>query len=112
MKRASADEVTENRAVASANILAVLAATIGWLFLMPLMPEMPTTGLDPSWRFALNVAVSPGLVFGRDVLFTFGPLGAIYTQLYSPATDHHHDGGERCVWRRIMRDACPGGVSS
>ena len=31
------------------------------------------TGLDPSWAFALNYAHAKGLVFGRDVVFTYGP---------------------------------------
>ncbi|ALP62206.1 hypothetical protein AN416_06045 [Paraburkholderia caribensis] len=87
-KEVAADVTETQRTRAFARSLATVLFVIGWLFLMPLLPEMPTTGLDPSWRFALNVAVSHGLVFGRDVLFTFGPLGSIYTQLYSPETDH------------------------
>jgi hypothetical protein len=31
--------------------------------------------LDATWRFALNYAASRGLVMGRDVVFTYGPLG-------------------------------------
>jgi hypothetical protein len=31
------------------------------------------TGLDPSWAFALNYAHAKGLVFGRDLVFTYGP---------------------------------------
>jgi hypothetical protein len=65
-----------------------LGLAIGWLFLIPFSPEMPSAGLDPSWRYALNVAVSEGLVFGRDLIFTFGPLGSVYTHVYSPQTDH------------------------
>ena len=48
---------------------------------------MPTFGLDPSLEYALNEAVGQGYVFGRDVIFTFGPLASLYWQLYSPATD-------------------------
>ncbi|MDQ3918799.1 MAG: hypothetical protein M3348_10010 [Acidobacteriota bacterium] len=33
------------------------------------------TGLDPSWRYALNALHQSGQLFGRDVVFTFGPLG-------------------------------------
>lgn len=32
-------------------------------------------GLDPSWTYALNTLSSSGALFGRDVVFTFGPLG-------------------------------------
>ncbi|WP_322030620.1 hypothetical protein [Paraburkholderia sp. J76] len=57
------------------------------LLLIPFSPEMPTPGLDPSWRLALNVAIAKGLVFGRDLIFTFGPLGSVYTTVYSPETN-------------------------
>ena len=33
------------------------------------------TGLDPSWILGLNLAHSQGLVAGRDMVFTYGPLG-------------------------------------
>lgn len=45
-------------------------------------------GLDPSWGTALNEALVAKLVFGRDVVFTFGPLGPVYTRSYHPGTDH------------------------
>ncbi|MEO1784782.1 hypothetical protein V4762_06870 [Thermodesulfobium sp. 4217-1] len=32
-------------------------------------------GLDPSWQFAMNYAFEHGLTFGKDIIFTFGPLG-------------------------------------
>lgn len=63
---------------------ALLAA---WLLLIPFSPVMPAVGLDPSWKYALNEAVARGSVFGRDVIFPFGPLASVYTQVYSPATD-------------------------
>ena len=31
--------------------------------------------LDPSWRYFLNIANSEGYVFGKNVFFTYGPLG-------------------------------------
>ncbi|MBB5753885.1 hypothetical protein [Prosthecomicrobium pneumaticum] len=68
-------------ALSIAGLVLVLAGTL------PLAPTMPSAGLDPSWRIAINEAVARGLVFGRDVLFTFGPYGSIYTQVYHPATD-------------------------
>ncbi len=48
---------------------------------------MPEAGLDPSWQYALNVAIEQHLVFGRDLIFTFGPLGSVYTSLFSPSTN-------------------------
>ncbi len=39
-------------------------------FIFPSLPE-----LDPSWMTALNLIERDGLIFGKDVIFTFGPLG-------------------------------------
>jgi hypothetical protein len=46
--------------------------------LIPLPPGTPVTGLDASWARALNLAHAQNLVFGRDVIFSFGPLGYLY----------------------------------
>jgi hypothetical protein len=32
-------------------------------------------GIDPSWQAALHMAAGRGLAFGRDLVFTYGPLG-------------------------------------
>jgi hypothetical protein len=68
-------------------VLAILPAALAGFLLVPWAPRMPATGLDASWQYALNEAVAHHLVFGRDVVFTFGPFGSVYTTLYSPATD-------------------------
>jgi hypothetical protein len=39
-----------------------------------------TNGLDDSWKRALNLAVEKHLVFGRDFIFTYGPLGLLVTR--------------------------------
>ena len=54
---------------------------------VPLNPSMPVSGLDTSWMMSMNQAVAQHLVFGRDIIFTFGPYASIYTGLYHPATD-------------------------
>ena len=46
--------------------IALLAWPVRWYRL--------TAGLDPSWAFAVNDAHTRGLIFGRDVYFTYGPL--------------------------------------
>ena len=33
-----------------------------------------TSGVDASWAYGINDAHARGLIFGRDVLFTYGPL--------------------------------------
>ncbi len=55
--------------------------------IMPLAPSFPGPFLDDGWQFGLNAALARHLVFGRDILFTFGPYGVVYTGLYGPATD-------------------------
>ena len=60
----------------------------GILAFAPLAPVQPGAGLDDSWRLAMNQAVAEGLIFGRDIVFTFGPYSAVYTHHYHPATYH------------------------
>ncbi len=62
-------------------VLIVLAVFV------PLQPAMPSAGLDPSWAFGMNQAIAQGLVFGKDIVFTFGPYASVYTRMYHPATD-------------------------
>jgi hypothetical protein len=42
---------------------------------------VPQPGVDNSWAIALNVAASRGLDFGRDLVFTYGPLGFLSVPL-------------------------------
>jgi hypothetical protein len=37
------------------------------------MPFFPYAGLDSAWTYAMNEAVAHRMVFGRDIIFTFGP---------------------------------------
>jgi len=39
----------------------------------------PTPGLDPSWRTGIDAANALGMHFGRDIIFTLGPLGFLET---------------------------------
>jgi hypothetical protein len=57
------------------------------LFIMPIRPVMPVANLDSSWMYAMNEILARGLVFGRDFIFTFGPLGAVYTAMYHPEVE-------------------------
>ncbi|MFM0113503.1 hypothetical protein [Paraburkholderia nemoris] len=67
--------------------LAILAVVLSALLVIPFSPAMPSSGLDASWAYALNEAIDRHIVFGKDLIFTFGPLGAAYTQMYHPTTD-------------------------
>jgi hypothetical protein len=55
--------------------------------LIPFEPAMPGRALDEAWALGINEAVARGMVFGRDVAFTFGPYASIFSRAYHPATD-------------------------
>jgi hypothetical protein len=59
--------------------IAVVAAALA----LPL-PLQPDSALDGSWRYLLAIAQERHLVFGRDVIFTYGPLGWISGRLDVP----------------------------
>lgn len=68
--------------------LAPLALIVSMLLLyVSFNPGMPEAGLDPSWALGMNELASRQGVFGRDVVFTFGPLAAVYTTYFHPSTD-------------------------
>lgn len=69
-------------------IVAIVAALLSIVLFVPLMPVMPKLGLDPSWNLAINEAAARGMQFGKDVLYTAGPLSNVWTQAYHPATIH------------------------
>lgn len=46
-------------------------------------PLKPALGLDSSWRMALGYFFLEKLQFGRDVVFTYGPLGFLMGKTYS-----------------------------
>jgi hypothetical protein len=60
-------------------VLALLAAvTVTMIaFSFPSPGPASMDGLDPGWMIGIGSAVSDGLVFGRDVVFTYGPLGPL-----------------------------------
>lgn len=68
-------------------VIVLLALLLTCLAFIPFSPWMPRAGLDPSWCYAINEAVERGLVFGRDLIFTFGPMGSVYSTAYGPGTD-------------------------
>lgn len=44
--------------------------------------------LDGGWIFAMQQAVAQHLVFGKDIIFTFGPYASLFTSEYQPETAH------------------------
>ena len=55
---------------------ALLLAVI-WLVLagVPEIPNPILPGLDPGWVLGLNMAHAQGLAHGKDIVWTYGPLG-------------------------------------
>ena len=66
-----------------------VSRVLGWSLVYLLLiagtftfPNVPAPGLDPSWRMALGYFYENGMQFGRDVVFTYGPLGFIMGKTY------------------------------
>lgn len=70
-----------------ANVMFAIGAILTILVLVPFSPTFPRAVLDSSYLLAMNQAVEQGLRFGRDIVFTFGPLASVYSHQYLPATD-------------------------
>ncbi|OBF98437.1 hypothetical protein A5773_09110 [Mycobacterium sp. 852014-52450_SCH5900713] len=59
-------------------LVAVIAAIVFW----PQASVNPAVGLDPSWQAGLALARIHDLAWGREVVFTLGPLGFLQTTAY------------------------------
>jgi len=46
----------------------------------------PEAGLDNSWKIALELIKEKGLIFGQDVIYTYGPLGTLTQRLAITST--------------------------
>ena len=65
---------------------AVLMLGMSFLVFFPLLPSMPSSELDSSWKMALNVAWARSFEFPRAMVFTFGPYAFLATWQYHPDT--------------------------
>lgn len=54
-----------------------------WLVLLRLPDQMPSLHLDVSWASALSYFAAQQRQFGSEVIFTFGPLGYLYPDVYA-----------------------------
>jgi hypothetical protein len=54
---------------------------IGFLTI-PNLLLLPSSGLDISWILGLNMAETYGYQFGKDIIFTLGPLAFLYLPVY------------------------------
>lgn len=54
-----------------------------WVMIIQLPQQVPSPQLDPSWASALSYFAKFRFQFGTDIIFTFGPLGYLYTNFHS-----------------------------
>lgn len=73
------DSQSDCDAVSRRHVRMVLVAALPLLAVVALPPplRLEESQLDAGWAYALNVAAAEGLCFGRDIAFTYGPLGFI-----------------------------------
>jgi hypothetical protein len=57
------------------SVAVCVAFTALAVFTLPSSLQGAEAGLDPSWVLGLHLAAANGLVYGRDILFSYGPLG-------------------------------------
>ncbi|MBY8096165.1 hypothetical protein KW490_18315 [Vibrio fluvialis] len=55
---------------------------LGLFILVPFLPNMPSSGLDPSWAMVIEKSFINNDQWGKDVIFTYGPLGFLQTKFY------------------------------
>ena len=55
------------------------------LIVIPSTPSPLGSGLDASWEFGLDMGHFDKMVFGRDIIFTYGPLGYLITPTFPEA---------------------------
>ncbi|MFM6339591.1 MAG: hypothetical protein ACKPFJ_02265 [Dolichospermum sp.] len=48
------------------------------------IPSPIKMGLDPSWSYVISQAVQKQLIFGKDIIFTYGPLGYLISGAVLP----------------------------
>lgn len=56
----------------------ILAA---WLLVPKSLAFAPYIGLEPSWMISINLALLRKAVFGTEYIYTYGPLGFLYTRV-------------------------------
>jgi hypothetical protein len=64
------------------------AMALQLVFWFPWRPRVMATGLDNSFRYALNELFAHGAQFGTDVVVQYGPYGFLKNNLFHPQTIH------------------------
>ncbi|MBP6687976.1 MAG: hypothetical protein KA160_08970, partial [Lacibacter sp.] len=73
------------------------------LLTLPLkLIEQPAPGLGGSWRISINLALKEKLSWGDEYVFTFGPLGYLFTRIAAFVPQWHIIGFSFLVWLAIL----------
>ncbi|MGH7304838.1 MAG: hypothetical protein ACRELZ_16250, partial [Candidatus Rokuibacteriota bacterium] len=67
-------------------LVSIFAAAVLALLFLPIPPLFPSAELDASWASAMHYAAVEQLAWGRELGFTFGPLGFLFTGMFWPQT--------------------------
>ncbi len=59
------------------------------LWIVPWLPLVPSATLDQGWMIGLAVACERNMAFGRELVFTYGPLSCLATWEYWPSLYGH-----------------------
>lgn len=62
----------------------LISTVLGALAWLPARVSMPSASLDGSWGSVLQDAARHSLQFGPEVVFTYGPLGFLQVQTFTP----------------------------
>ncbi len=86
-------------------LLAAMAAVHLLLLLSPWRFYTPTLGLDPAWIQVISHAAGAGWQWGRDIVFTYGPLGYLRNPIFDSAPL-----GPVLLWNGLLSLAVIAGV--
>ncbi len=65
-------------------IIATAVCAVSTLLLVPVVGAVPGVSIDLSWPYTLADATARHIPFGRDMVFTMGPLSSLYTRFFLP----------------------------
>ncbi len=82
----------------------VAGASLAGLFVLyipNIAYKLKYINLDDSWRYFLNVANPKGYIFGKDIIFTYGPLGYLCYMMNLPENKAYFIAGV-IIWSVII----------
>lgn len=74
------------------------ALLLGLVVIGKVPPIEAANGLDPSWQMVLEHATLHKLIYGKDIVFTFGPLAPVSTDLHNGAGHFHNERFAYTLW--------------